>query len=192
MSEKFSTKTHIRHCLLYEFQLCRNAIVAVENLRKANGDKALSVSQCQRWFAKFRKKDFSVEDEPRPGQPPKVDNEVLRQLIESDPKQTLEDMSIELKCDPSTIWRHLKQIGKVFKARVWIPHQLNANQQSVRITISAHFSNKLFLLKRNGFCMKILNEVFNGLTLVKPRYRRPKLVSTQKRPCYVYGGIIEV
>jgi len=135
MSEEFPDKTHIRHCLLYEFNLGSNATVAAKNIFKVYGDKALSVSQCQRWFNRFRNGDFIVEDLPKSGQPVKVDNDVLRALVESDPEQTIEDLANSMNVSSNAIHVHLHQIGKKCRAGVWVPHELSDNQKSVRITI---------------------------------------------------------
>jgi transposase len=87
MSNDFPNSTHIRHCLLYEFHFGTNASEAARKIKKVYGEKGLSVSQCQRWYNRFRSGNFSLEDLPRLGQPIRLNNEDLKALVETDPKQ---------------------------------------------------------------------------------------------------------
>lgn len=135
MAENFPNLEHLRHCLLYEFKRGFNATEAAEHLRLAYGDKALGLSTCQKWFSRFRSGDYSLEDLPRKGRPVEVDNDRLREQIESDPKQSCEDLAIDFECDPSTIWKHLRQIGKTYRAGVWVPHELTEDQRLNRMSV---------------------------------------------------------
>jgi len=42
----------------------------------------ISVSQCQRWFQKFRAGNYSLEDELRPERSVEIDEDVLQTLME--------------------------------------------------------------------------------------------------------------
>jgi len=88
MADGFPDKVHLRYCLLYKFKRGSNATVAAKNLSDTNGNKALSVSQCQRYFARFRSGDYSLEELPKSGRPLEEDNDLLRTLVESNPRQT--------------------------------------------------------------------------------------------------------
>jgi len=61
------TKEHIRRILLYEFNKDNNATESARNIKVIYGDRTISVSQCQRWFQKFRAGNYSLEDESRSG-----------------------------------------------------------------------------------------------------------------------------
>jgi len=67
-------KEHIRHILLYEFNKQRNE--KCENIKAEYGDRTISVSQCQRWFQKFRAGN-SLEDELRPERSVELDEDIL-------------------------------------------------------------------------------------------------------------------
>ena len=55
-------------------------------------------SECivQWWFKKFGKRDESLEDEKRSGQPSEVDNNQLSIIIEADPLITTREVAVEL------------------------------------------------------------------------------------------------
>ena len=97
MSDHNNNKIYLRHFMLYEFRRGRLAREAVESIFEVYHD-SISVSQCHIWFTRFREGDVCLEDRPKFGRPEVVDNDVLRALAESDPRQTSEEMSIAIRC----------------------------------------------------------------------------------------------
>ena len=79
---------HIRHCILYEFKKGSKASQAARNSLSAYKNEAPSIRTCQRWFKQFESGNFTHEDFPRSGRPSSVDFEVLKAVIEENPKQT--------------------------------------------------------------------------------------------------------
>ena len=118
-------KTHLRHCLLFEHQSGHSAAEAYRNICHALGQEAVTKRTCDNWFHRFNTGDYSLDDLPRSGRPLEVDIEALRNLVESDPRQTTRSMANTLGCSHAAIEKHLHSMGKVLKIGSWVPHQLS-------------------------------------------------------------------
>ena len=92
MSAERSDTEHIRHCLLYEFQLKRNAQDAHANITSVFGD-VLSISRCYEWFKRFKSGDYDLKNRPRSSRSQEMDNDVLKELVESDPRLSNVELS---------------------------------------------------------------------------------------------------
>jgi len=61
------TQEHIRFTIHFTFHLKKKAAEAIEMIRAAYGENAVSHTTCKRWYQKFRQGDFSLEDESHAG-----------------------------------------------------------------------------------------------------------------------------
>jgi len=78
----------LRVLLLHEFRLGRKATEATSNICSTMGKDALSIRTAQHWFNRFKNGNFELEDLPHTGRPLEVNIDVLKQLIEEDPRLT--------------------------------------------------------------------------------------------------------
>ena len=131
------SKRDFRNIFFYEFKLGRSAAQTARNINEVWGERSVNESTVQRWYQKFRSGNDSLEDEPHGSRPSTIDNEQLKVLVEADPRTTVRALAEQLTVDPSTIDRHLKQIGKSKKLDKWVPHELKENQKNRRFEVSS-------------------------------------------------------
>ncbi len=62
-----------------------------------------------------------------------MDIDVLKQLIEEDPRLTTLYLAERLGCSHTTVETHLAELGKTWKYGVWIPHDLSLHQLQHRV-----------------------------------------------------------
>ncbi|KFD66898.1 hypothetical protein M514_02375 [Trichuris suis] len=117
-----------RAILLYEFKSRRSIREAVRNINAAFGPGSASKSTAGYWFRRFASGCESLEGPPRTGRPSRFDNQALKELVESDPTQTQDEIAVKFGVSRETICTHLKQLGKVKKLDKWVLHELSEKQ----------------------------------------------------------------
>jgi transposase len=82
------SRREIRALLLHEFRLDHKATEATNNICSTMGEGVLSIRTAQHWFNRFKNGNLELGDLPRYGRPLEVDKDLLKQLIEEDPRLT--------------------------------------------------------------------------------------------------------
>ncbi len=146
-------KIHIRHCMLYEFNLKKNATKATESICSAYGEEALDVRTCQYWFARFRTGDFDLNDKERTGRPVEANDALLEELLQEDPRRSTRELAFEMSVSQTTVCERLRALGKVQKVGKWVPHQLSEINISQRLKICVSLASRQ---KKKSFLWKIV------------------------------------
>ena len=84
---------HIRHCILYEFEKCSKVSQAAKNSQSVYKHEAPSIQTCQRWFKQFESGNFTLKDFLRSGRPSSVPLNILKAVVEENPKQTARELA---------------------------------------------------------------------------------------------------
>ena len=127
------SKEHIRHFLLYEWQLGHKAAEAHRNICHAKGKNAVSNVTTSRWFERFRNKKYSLEDELKSGRPTTIDLSDLQKAIETDPTLTTRDVAATLRCSISTVNHWYKVLRLSSRLGEWLPHDLTPTHKKKRV-----------------------------------------------------------
>jgi histone-lysine N-methyltransferase SETMAR len=98
--------------------------------------------------------NLSLEDEQRPGRPRIWDSEATKAAAEQHPSTSTRRLSDTLGPSKSTIHRHLRALGKIYKSCRLVPHELTAEQAQGRVEFCRklpQFPDHRFI-KRIGTC----------------------------------------
>ncbi|XP_018400177.1 PREDICTED: histone-lysine N-methyltransferase SETMAR-like, partial [Cyphomyrmex costatus] len=99
------------------------------------GDDALTERAAQKWFAKFRSGDTSLEDGPRSSRPTEVNSNDIKALVEQDRTLKVREIAETLKIGYGTVQKHLQQLGYMSRLDVWVPHKLTEENLANHISI---------------------------------------------------------
>jgi hypothetical protein len=80
------SRREIRVLLLHEFRLSHKATEAANNICSTMGEAVLSIRTAQHWFNRFKNGNLELDDLLQLGRPLEVDVDLLKQLIEQDPR----------------------------------------------------------------------------------------------------------
>ena len=125
MEEK---RQHFGHIMLYYFKKAKNATEMQKKICAVYGEGAVIDRMYQKWFAKFRAGDFSLDDAPRSGRPAEVDRDQIETFIENDQRYTTQEIANILIISKSSIDNHLHQLGYVNCFDVWVPRKLSGKK----------------------------------------------------------------
>ena len=92
------SRRELRLFLLHEFRLGLKATEATSNICAPMGKDVLSIRTAQHWFHRLKNGNFELDDLPHSGRPLQVDMDLLKELIEQDPRLTTRCLAERLEC----------------------------------------------------------------------------------------------
>ncbi|XP_020289890.1 histone-lysine N-methyltransferase SETMAR-like [Pseudomyrmex gracilis] len=136
-------RVHLRVIMMYEFRRGTRISNTVKNICDVFGENAVSIPTCERWFAKFKRGDFNLEDQPRSGRPSGIDDDIVRNLVDANSRISTQEIADRLNVDRSTAFRHLKKLGYSLKLDVWVPHSLTERNKMDRVSTANSLLGRL-------------------------------------------------
>jgi histone-lysine N-methyltransferase SETMAR len=129
-----------------------NAAQTAIELKAVYGESSPNERKCERWFARFKQGDYSLEDKLRSGRPSEVDEEKLEAIRKANPRQTEEEMGEQLGISHQVVSYHLRAADVKWKYGRQVPHALSDDNKFNRLPIcsallSRHNSKHSFLSK---------------------------------------------
>ena len=112
MSNFVPEKVFLRGFHIRYFSMKKTAAESHRSLVEVYREHDPAERTCQKWFALFKSGDFVLEDEERPGQPKKFEDEELEALLDADCFQTQEELAESLGVTQAAISKRLKEAGK--------------------------------------------------------------------------------
>ena len=103
MSNFVPEKVFLRGVLLHYFNMKKTAAESHRTFVEVYGEHALADRTCQKWFARFKSGDFGLDDEERPGQSKKFEDEELVALLDEDCCQTQKELAGSLEVTQAAI-----------------------------------------------------------------------------------------
>ncbi|CAF3892113.1 unnamed protein product, partial [Rotaria magnacalcarata] len=92
-----------------------NPVLPPPSVCSTMGGDVLSIRTSQRWFNRFKNDNFELDDLPHSGRPMELDVDLLKQLIDGDPRLTLRCLAEQLGCSHTAVEKHLNELGKTWK-----------------------------------------------------------------------------
>ena len=92
-----------------------------------------SICTAQHWFNLFKSGNYELNDSRHTGRPLVIDVDILKLLIEEDPRLTTHCLAERLECSHTTVETHLSELDKTWKYGIWIPHELSPHQLHFRV-----------------------------------------------------------
>ena len=131
MSKPEIDEGHIRHCMLLFFDQGLNANKTTNAIKEIYGE-VLTARRYQFWFQILKTGNRNLKYAPKSGRPSKFDDDILKSLVQSDLRLTIEELSQRFKSPWSTVQLHLKRIGKTNRIGIWTPHELSKDNKKER------------------------------------------------------------
>ena len=129
------SRRDIRLIWIQQFHLKSKAIEATNNICSTMGEDLFSIRTAQHWFNRFNDGNLEIDDLFRSGRSSELDVELIKQIIEEDPRLTSQYLEGQFGCFHTTVEKHQNDLGKTRRYEVWIPNELSTHQLKYKVDV---------------------------------------------------------
>ncbi|EGI61711.1 Mariner Mos1 transposase [Acromyrmex echinatior] len=124
---------HLREVLIFCFNMKKSAAEAHRMLSNIYGE-VINERTCRKWFQRFKKSDFHVEDHSG-GREKVFEDAELKALLDQDSCQNQKELARSLGVSQSAISKRLKAMGMIQKQGNWMPYELKPRDVERRLFV---------------------------------------------------------
>ena len=99
---------YFRHIFLFYFRKGKKVAKTRKEICEVYGVNCLTERTCQNLFKKFRSGDFSLKADQRSGRSSEVDDDIMKDIIESNRRTTVQEIVKQLNVSHTTIENHIR------------------------------------------------------------------------------------
>ncbi|GJQ65186.1 hypothetical protein Trydic_g7326 [Trypoxylus dichotomus] len=110
--------------LIFFFHSKKTVAKTHRKLHRVYGDALLSETTCRDWFRRFKDGDFDDDDRPCEGRPKTFKDAELEALLDEDPCQTQQELSLALGVTRQAISKRLHALEMIQNQGSWVPYNL--------------------------------------------------------------------
>ena len=101
-------KNHFQHVILWESNNNKNSTKTAKKISCGYGQSVVTDHQVWNWFSKFRSGHIIRRDVPRPERSSHLDQEALRELVECNLCESIQELALEFSAydwQSATTWK---------------------------------------------------------------------------------------
>lgn len=146
-------KQHLREVILHYFIAKKSATETHRCLEEVYGEQSPSSTTCKKWFRRFKTGNFNTDDKEHGKPPEKFYDDELTKLLDEDPCQTQQELSVTLSVTQQCISKRLRNLGMIRKQCTWVPYELKIRDMERRKTICEMLLQRY---ERKGFLHRVV------------------------------------
>ncbi|GIY16171.1 HTH_48 domain-containing protein [Caerostris extrusa] len=162
-----------------EDEIKQNGKSATQDAKKicaVYSENAVVERNAQKWFARIKAGDFSLEDQERPSRPATSNEDQIKTLIKNSPYYMTRELVEMLKISKSPVSEHFVKLGYTNRFDIWVPQNLTEKK-----TDGSHFHSRLVLQTQREYT--IFETSNDGIMIrekVQTNFSHPKRKSLSK------------
>lgn len=136
------TDEQIRLLVMHEWRAGLKGQKVTSQINEIWGEGTTGKTAVYKWIARLKAGETNLKDQPRSRRPKEVNRQAVLEAIEETPSLTTRMFAEDFDCCFKTTTNISYELGKIWKATRWVPHELTSVQKTNRLNVAQSLPNR--------------------------------------------------